>query len=338
MSAYDDLLDRYRRVSNLGYASMLLNWDRQVAMPDGGSPARAQQAAAVSAARHEHLTSDETGRLLDAVDEASLGADERAVVREIRREYERNAEVPGDLVDELTQLQSESQETWRAAKAADDFDAFAPALEELRDGHRERAAHVDPEKPAYEVLYEDGEPYLPLDCVEAVFDELREGLVPLIADVRQSDAAVAWPFDGEYDQDAQEALSRDVLDFLGYDWSRGRLDTAPHPFMAGTQYDARVTTRFSDDDPLDALTATVHEFGHASYQLGLRDDAYATPLGEPRSSGVHESQSRFFENHVGRTRPFWAAFRDTFVEHFPRTTTSPSTSSTRPRTGSARTT
>jgi carboxypeptidase Taq len=318
MSAYDDLLDRYRRYANLGNAAMLLNWDQQVTMPDGGAPARAQQSAALSAVRHEQFTDDETGRLLDAVAMDELDDAEAAVVREVRREYERNAEVPTELVDDLTQLQSEAQETWQAAKRDDDFEAFAPALVELRDLHRERASHIDPGKPAYEVMFEDGEPYLPLERVESVFDELREGLVPLIEDIRESDAAVAWPFEGEYEHDTQEALSRDVLDFLGYDWDRGRLDTAPHPFMSGTQYDARITTRFRDDDPLDALTATVHEFGHATYQLGLRDDAYATPLGEPRSSGVHESQSRFYENHVGRTKPFWQANRDRFVEHFPR--------------------
>jgi len=318
MSAYDELLDRYRRYANLGNAAMLLNWDQQVTMPDGGTPARAQQSAALSAVRHEHFTADETGRLLADVDASALDDDEAAVLREVRHEYERHAEVPTELVDDLTRRQSEAQETWQAARREDDFDAFAPALVDLRELHRDRAAHIDPDRPAYEVMFEDGEPYLPLDRVESVFDELREGLSPLIEDIRESDAEVAWPFDGEYDHETQAALSRDVLDFLGYDWNRGRLDTAAHPFMSGTQYDARITTRFSDDDPLDALTATVHEFGHATYQLGLRDDAYATPLGEPRSAGVHESQSRFYENHVGRTKPFWDAIRDSFVEHFPR--------------------
>jgi carboxypeptidase Taq len=164
-------------------------------------------------------------------------------------------------------------------------------------------------------MYEDGAPYLPLETVEGVFDTLRARIPELVTAVREADADRSRPFAGSYDDETQLALSRAVLEFLGYDFDRGRLDTAPHPFMSGTQFDARVTTRFRESDPLDGLTATIHEFGHASYQLGLRQDAYGTPLGHPRSSGVHESQSRFWENHVGRTRPFWAAVGDVVNDH-----------------------
>ncbi|WP_267641979.1 carboxypeptidase M32 [Haloarchaeobius amylolyticus] len=318
MAAYDDLLDRYRRISNIGNAAGLLNWDQQVMMPDGGTPARSQQLAALSTTRHELLVSDETADLLDAAEAAGLEPAEQAVVREIRREYERETDVPSDLVDELTRTQSDAQETWQDAKAESDFESFAPTLRDLRDLHRDRAGYIDDAKSPYAVLFEDGEPYLPLSRVEQVFEELKAELPDLIEAIRESESEVAWPFEGSYDEDAQLALCRDALDFLGYDWDRGRLDTAPHPFMSGNQFDARITTRFKEGEPLDALTAAVHEFGHATYQLGLRDDAYATPLGEPRSSGVHESQSRFWENHVGRTRAFWEAFLPKFTDRFPQ--------------------
>jgi carboxypeptidase Taq len=139
--------------------------------------------------------------------------------------------------------------------------------------------------------------------------------VPLIDDIEASDADLADPFEGTYPEADQEALVRAALDTLGYDWNRGRLDTAAHPFSMGTQFDARVTTRFKPDDPLDALGSTIHEFGHATYTLGLPQDEYGTPLGQSRDLSVHESQSRLWENHVGRSRPFWDLFGPTVNDH-----------------------
>jgi carboxypeptidase Taq len=313
--AYDDLLDHTRQLAYLNDGAGVVYWDLQVMMPEGGMPARSKQLAALSSVTHDLQTDPEVGEYLDALADADLTDEQAAVVRELRRDYERAVDVPGDLVGELSETQATAQQTWQEAKADSDFDAFAPTLERIRDLQRERAEHVDGSQSPYVTMYEDGAPYLPLDTVEDVFDTLREELVPLIADVREQGDDLPAPFEGEYPDDDQLALCNAALDFLGYDRSRGRLDTAPHPFMSGTQFDARVTTRFKPEDPIDALTATVHEYGHASYQLGLRQDAYGTPLGMPRSSGVHESQSRFWENHVGRTRPFWEAFTPTVNEH-----------------------
>jgi len=313
--AYDQLLERNRRLSNLQYGAMYLSWDQQVMMPEGGAPGRAQQLSALSATTHELLTADEVGEWLDELEETDLTPEQAATVREIRRSYERQARVPEALVEELTQTGAENQQIWQEAKAEDDFERFAPRLETLRELHRERAEYVDPDADPYEVLYEDGNPYIPIETMEEIFETLRAELPPLVEEIRDSDVELAHPWEGEYPEEDQRALSEAALDFLGYDRSRGRLDTAPHPFMAGTQFDARVTTRFKPTDPIDALTATIHEFGHATYQLGLRQDAYGTPLGSSRSSGVHESQSRFWENHVGRTKPFWEAFLPTFTDH-----------------------
>jgi carboxypeptidase Taq len=284
-------------------------------MPEGGAPARSQQLSALSATRHELLVADEVGEWLDELAEASLGPEQAATVRELRREYEREATVPSELAEQLTQTGAENQQIWQEAKANNDFEQFAPRLETMRDLQRERAAHVNPDADPYTVLYEDSNPYIPLDRMEEIFETLRSEIPPLVEEIRTSGTELTDPWEGEYPEENQQALSEAVLEFLGYDQSRGRLDTAPHPFMAGTQFDARVTTRFKETDPVDALTATIHEYGHASYQLGLRQDAYATPLGQSRSAGVHESQSRFWENHIGRTRPFWERFLPTFKEH-----------------------
>jgi carboxypeptidase Taq len=315
--AYDDLLDRYQRISALKDGGGVLYWDQQVMMPEGGTPARSKQLSALAGVRHERLTDDELGNLLDEAEGEDLDDEQQAAVREIRREHERAAKVPEELVEDVSRLQSEAQDDWREAKANDEFSTFEPTLERLVALHTERAEHIDPGRDPYVVMFEDGEPHLGLDTVERIFDELKDRLVPLIEDVRESED-VPDPFEGTFDTDTQLALSEDALDLLGYDWDRGRLDTSAHPFTSGNQFDARVTTRFDESDLLGAIGSTIHEFGHATYALGLRDDAYGSPLGQARSHGVHESQSRFWENHVGRTKEFWELFLPTVKEHFPQ--------------------
>jgi len=309
--SYDELVERVRKISNVGNAAGVLRWDQEVMMPEGGTPARSQQLATLSSVSHELLTDDETERLLDET-EPSDGREE-AVVREVRRGYERADRVPNELVEEISTATSEAHPVWTRAKKEDDFDEFAPTLERLVELRREYADHVNPDVPRYEALFEEFEPYLGLDTAERVLDTLRDELVPLVDDVLASDVSYESLEGLGVEEEAQESMVRDALDALGYDWERGRLDVAPHPFSSGTQFDARVTTRFGDD-PLDALTSTVHEFGHATYTLGLPDEDYGTPLGEARDLTVHESQSRLWENHVGRTRAFWEFFAERFNE------------------------
>ena len=314
--AYDELTERYERITNIQGAAGILGWDQEVMMPEGGTPARSAQRSALSATSHELLTEDGMGEALDAAENANLDGEEAAAVREIRRQYERATRVPTELVEEISRTTSEALPVWKEAKAEDDFEKFAPILENLVELKREYANHIDPDRPPYEVLFEDYEPYLGLDTAERILENLREELVPLIDEVGNSGVELARPFEGTFDEESQEALARDALDTLGYNWDRGRLDTAPHPFSMGTQFDARVTTRFDEEDPLGALTSTIHEFGHATYTLGLPDEKYGTPLGENRNLSVHESQSRLWENHVGRSRPFWSLFLPQVKERF----------------------
>jgi carboxypeptidase Taq len=315
--AYEQLLEHYGRVANLEAASGLLSWDQQVMMPEGGAPARSQQLSTLSGLQHELLTDDEVGDLLDELEAADLSEEEAAAVREIRRDYERADAVPQELVEEISAKSSEALELWEEAKAEDDFDTFAPILEELIELQKEYAEHIDPDRDPYAVLFEEYEPYLDLETAERVLTRLREELVPLIEDIADSDVEQPDPFaEGTFPEDDQEALSRDILDRIGYDWDHGRLDTSSHPFTSGTQFDSRITTRFDEEDPLGAIMSTIHEFGHAYYSLGLPRDAYGTPHGESRDLTVHESQSRLWENHVGRSTPFWDLVADDVNEHF----------------------
>jgi carboxypeptidase Taq len=314
--AYQQLLDRVQRMTYLGDAGGVLSWDQQVMMPDGGAPARSKQQSALTSVWHDLLTDEETGELLEDVENADLTEEQQAVVRETCRSYEQEIRVPGELVEEITQTSSEAQQVWQQAKAENEFKEFAPTLETIRDLHIERAEHIDADRDPYQVMFEGIDPDLPLAHVEEIFADLREALVPLIEDLQAQDVDLADPFAGDtFDEDDQEALSRELLDELGYDWERGRLDTSPHPFTAGSQHDCRITTRFREDDPFGAVMATIHEFGHATYQLGLPQERYGTPLGQSRGR-IHESQSRFWENHVGRTKAFWDRYADTLNEYF----------------------
>ncbi|CAI48563.1 metal-dependent carboxypeptidase [Natronomonas pharaonis DSM 2160] len=313
-TAYDDLLERYRRATYLSDANGVLSWDQEVMMPEGGTPARSKQRGAVSAVAHDVLVDEETADALDALDGVDLTDDEAAVVREIRREHERKARVPTELVEEISTATSEAHPVWNEAKAADDFDAFAPTLAELLDLKRRYAEHIDPDADPYATLFAEYEPYLDLSTAERVLEELRDGLVPLIDAIGASDTEL-YALEGTFPEDDQFAVTEAALETLGYDFEHGRLDTAPHPFSTGTQFDARVTTRFDESEPLDSLASTIHEFGHATYTLGLPRDAYGSPLGEHRGLSVHESQSRLFENHVGRSKPFWELFVDRFNDH-----------------------
>jgi len=312
---YDAFESHVEQLTYLRDAGGVLGWDQQVTMPEGGTPARSKQSAALSSVTHDLLTDDDVSAWLAELEDADLDAGRRAVVREVGREHERAANVPEELVSEISETASNALPVWEEARAEDDFESFAPTLEKMVELKREYAAAIDPDRDPYAVLFEEYEPYLGLDTAERVLERLREELVGLIDDIEASDADLAAPFGDEYAPDDQEAMVREALDRLGYDWDRGRLDTAAHPFSTGTQFDARVTTRFDPADPMGALGSTIHEFGHATYTLGLPDDHYGTPLGQSRDLSVHESQSRLWENHVGRTRAFADFFAPTVNDH-----------------------
>jgi len=317
--AYQELLSEIERVNAVDSASEILSWDQQVMMPEGGTPARSKQLSTLSSISHELLVDGPVGDLLDELEAESLTDDQQAVVREVRRQYVRAERVPRELVEEISEATSEALGAWESARENDDFAEFAPHLERLVALKRQYAEHIDSEADPYAVLFADYEPCLPLSQVESILAELRETLVPLIEELRESDADLATDaFDGSYDTDNQEALSREVLALLNYDFERGRLDVSTHPFTSGNQFDCRVTTRFDESDPIGALTSTIHEFGHAYYTLGLPDDAFGTPLGDHRNLSVHESQSRLWENHIGRSEAFWELLLPKFKETFPQ--------------------
>ncbi len=323
MDGYDVLKTYGQRIVDLEKVDFYLQWDADVAMPERGGPARASQRTTVAAAKHQYLTSDELNEAFADIDEDLLSDEKRAVVRELRREHEIERRVSTELNDRLEKAQSNAYEAWKTAKVAEDFDQYAPHLQQNIDCHREWAEAVAPDLETFDALWSKktgylSQPHIELATVEAVFDDLIEGLIPLINRIRDEGTDPEPVFTGTYDEAIQFELNREALDMVGYDATRTRLDVAPHPFSLGTPYDTRIMTRFDEDDPLVGLLSTLHEYGHTLYTLGLPAEHYGSPLGEPRGLGIHESQARFVENHVGRTEAFWEAFLPTMIEHFPQ--------------------
>lgn len=291
---------------NLSNVGELLGWDQEVMMPEGGIKARSEQMSTVAMLRHNILVNNELKDILDALEKEDLSEKEKVDYRELKWEYERFKDVPESLVREISSLQAESVEAWREAKEDNDFEKFAPKLERMVELKRKLAEHIDPEAEPYEVLYRDYEPHIDLEHMDNILDRLAEELPVLLQNIKENGSEVETEaLDTEVSEENQMELSRDLVTKLGYNWDRGRLDTSTHPFTSGTQFDARITTRFDKDDLDESLSASIHECGHALYQQGLPDDHYGSFLGESREIGFHESQSRLYENHVGKSEEFW---------------------------------
>ncbi len=302
-NAYAALMAFQRRTEALGQVAGRLGWDQETVMPEGAAPQRAEEAGAMEAVLHARRTDPRIGEWLASIDEAALDDVGRANLRHIRRSYRRNTRVPADLAEALARLTSRAQRIWAEARASEDVAAFLPTLGEVVKLRREEAAAIADGRDLYDALLDDYEPGMTGAEIEAMFGEMRPRLVALRARILGA-ARQPAPLAGSYDETRQIELARDLATRFGYDWAHGRLDRAVHPFSSGSGLDVRITTRSDPRDPFNCIYSTIHETGHAAYEQHI-DRAYLlTPLGRGVSMGVHESQSRIFENQLGRSRAF----------------------------------
>jgi carboxypeptidase Taq len=308
----DRLLGRLAEVSDLSKAATLLVWDQRVLMPPGGAAARAEALATVSRLAQERFIDDEVGRLLEelrGVEESSdYDSFEASLLRVTRREYEKATRVPPELVGEMRRAAALGLAAWGPAKEQSDFSQLRPHLETLLElRHRYVECFETPDE-TYDVLLDDYEPQMKTAEVRAIFDDLKEDLRPLIQEIGEAGEVDDSFLHGEFDPAMQRELGLEIARAFGYSDDEWRLDETAHPFMTtpGTA-DIRLTSNFRPDD-LSSFFATMHEFGHGVYEWGV-DRAFArTPLATGVSFGVHESQSRTWENLVGRSRAFWRWF------------------------------
>ncbi|TBX27911.1 carboxypeptidase M32 [Nioella sediminis] len=301
MSAYDDLIAHQKDTQALSEVMGRLGWDQETMMPRGAADQRAEEMAAMESVLHARRTDPRVGDWLDRA-EAS-GDVARANLRLIRREYDRATKVPADLAKALAKATSRAQGIWAEARANEDVAAFLPTLAEILRLRREEAAAIAGDADPYDALLQDYEPGITGAELEALFSRMRPRLVDLRGRVLSS-GYNPEPLKGHFPEAAQLALSAELAAVFGYDFDRGRIDKAVHPFSSGSGHDARITTRVDESEPFGCLYSTIHEVGHACYELNI-DDAYLlTILGGGVSMGVHESQSRSYENQMGRSRAF----------------------------------
>jgi carboxypeptidase Taq len=301
MTAYDELMAFQRQTEALAQVAGRLGWDRETVMPRGAAGQRSEEMGAIEGILHARRTDPRLADWLAAAE--PLDGVAAAQLRHIARSHARMVKVPGALAEEIARVTSMAQGIWAEARANDDVAAFLPVLDSVVRLRREEAACLAQGGDLYDALIDDYEPGATAASLGAMFDRMRPRLVALRSAVLGAPGQPA-PLQGHFGTEGQLRLARDIATAFGYDWSRGRLDIAVHPFSSGSGSDARITTRVVETDPFNCLYSTIHEVGHACYELGIDPNFALTPLGAGVSMGVHESQSRIYENQLGRSRAF----------------------------------
>ena len=322
MSAYDELLERLRDIDLIGQIGGLVSWDQEVLMPPKAAGLRAEQLAWISKTGHQRLTNPRIGELLDELESTDdLNDVQTANVRLARESYDKATKLPTEFVEEMAKHRSKAQISWSEARAKDDFSIFRDDLAKSIDLARRKADYLGYDALRYDALLDIYESGLTVARVDPLFAGLRDNVAPLIKAVVESGNRpdISWVEDNSWEQPGQEALSQGVSEAIGFDFSAGRRDASTHPFCGGPNPDdVRWTTRYSESDPFGSLYGSMHETGHGTYEQGRRRDLDFQPAGEANGLGVHESQSRLWENQIGRSREFCEWALPMWQKHFPQ--------------------
>ena len=318
---YRKLLKRSREIAWVFHASEALNWDIETYMPPRGLDFRAEQLAHLGGHAHRLFTGKIVGDWLAACEQQGFAPEspEAANVREWRRRYDRATRLPASLVEKFQRARTHAREAWKEARERSEFKIFKPYLQKLLDLNRQRAERWGFQESPYDALLDEYEPGMRAGQLRTLFAELRPAIGAVLAPAVERSAAV--PPDllaGDYPIPAQQAFNRKVAEAIGFDFSAGRIDTTTHPFcLTLGPGDCRLTTRYDERNFTQSLYGVLHEAGHGLYEQGLLPEHFGTPLGAAASLGLHESQSRLWENHVGRHPAFWEYWLPLAAEHFP---------------------
>lgn len=317
-TAYDQLIIELKRLDALNSIQGILGWDEQVNLPPASSAFRGAQLAEYAKIMHREHTSADLGRLLDTLESDRVVLDEgqSVVVREARKQYDLATKVPESFVARRTEARSRSYHAWVAARKNDDFSGFAPFLEEQLNLAIEETVFLKADN-AYDHWIDRFDPGMDSATIERLFNGLAAELKPLVETIINSPVKADTSILQGFPEDKQEAFLREVITAVGFEFDRGRIDRAVHPFCGGHPLDTRMTTRFDVNNPLDSWSSSLHETGHALYEQGLPKEHLGTALGESVGMAVHESQSRMWENQVGRSKAFWRFWEPRYRALFP---------------------
>lgn len=302
----------------------LLDWDQETYMPSGAADIRAQQVKTLAGLIHREKTGRKfvnalsklvdlkSGKILDK----KLSPSQQSALKEWRRNYLHDTALPSSFVEEFSKTTSQSINAWRYAKKTNSFEQFAPFLDKIITLCRKKVDYLGYKNHPYDALIDEYEPDVKTEEIEAIFSTLRNQLTPMIKKIAKQPVDNRFLF-GEWDHAKQIAFSEKLLEALGYDKNHGRLDFSAHPFSSSSHpTDSRITTRIHPSSLMSNIFAVLHEAGHALYEMGLPQNQYGTPLGESRSLGIHESQSRWWETRIGLSKPFWHYFFPLLKETF----------------------
>jgi len=302
MTAYEELMRFQRDTEALAQVAGRLGWDQETTMPRGAADQRSDEMAAMEGVLHARRIDPRVGDWLGRIDDGALDPVGQAQMRHIRKSYARTMKVPADLAARIAKVTSKAQGQWAQARADEDVAAFLPVLDEVVTLKREEGQALAGGGDVYDAMIDDYEPEMSAADLAAMFATMRPRLVALRAAVLAAEAPK--PLTGHFPAGAQMEMARKLAVTFGYDMTHGRIDKAVHPFSSGSGHDVRITTRTNELDPFNCFYSTIHEVGHGCYEQNI-DDAYLlTPLGGGVSMGVHESQSRIYENQLGRSRAF----------------------------------
>jgi carboxypeptidase Taq len=318
-AAYPQLCERSREVYLLRSVAGVLSWDFETYLPSKAVPYRAEQLSYLEAKAHTLFTDPSVGDWLQVAEQVGFepGSEEAANVREWRRSYDRATKIPVSLVEEFEKTRTIAREAWVQARAESKFSLFEPHLAKIVELTRQKADLWGYEESPYDALIDDYEPGITAREVKPVLEQLRVALVDLLGEIADNEIQEHY-LDGHYPVEGQETLSKEIAAAFGYDFAAGRVDTTMHPFATTLgPFDQRITTRYNLKRFEVSLYGVMHETGHALYEQGLRADRIGLPSGDAVSLGIHESQSRLWENHVGRTSQFWHLWHATACKHLP---------------------
>ncbi|HIE24814.1 MAG TPA: carboxypeptidase M32, partial [Anaerolineales bacterium] len=303
-------------------AQAVLGWDQQTYMPAGGAEARGHQLSTLGSLTHQKFTSEEIGKLIEELkaelSDADSDSDDARYIKVLSKDYEKATKVPSEYMAKFARLTAQAHETWAKAREASDFSIFQADLEEIIEMRKEYISFFPPADHPYDTLLDEFEPGMKTAEVQEIFSVLRERQVELLKNIAEAKQVNDDFMHINYPEKQQWDFGVEVATAFGYDWNRGRQDKSVHPFTTSFSInDVRITTRFMEDFFPSALFGTMHEAGHGLYELGINQEYERTPLTGGASLGVHESQSRLWENLVGRSMPFWENFYPRLQEIFP---------------------
>jgi len=319
---YNEFIEYVKELSDISRANEFLEWDMETYMPKGAAESKGFVQSTISGIAHEKFTSERMKKYLESFpteNDGSFTPEEWTNIRETRREYEKSVKIPIDLVKEISKTRSLATSDWHKAKNEGNFKLFSPWLEKWVDIEEREAEYLGYENEPYDALLDNFEPYTLTKDIEGVLRNLKNELKPMIKAVINSDMKIRTDFlYSPYKADKQMFMVKKIAEKMGFDFTRGRIDMSEHPFTTGYVFDTRFTVKIRENNLPFSIFAGMHEAGHALYQQGLNEKWDRTPMGEPVSMGIHESQSRLWENIVGRSREFWEYFYPSLRETFPK--------------------